>query len=1293
VADFIGTERFTILKCLGYGGFGKVFEAFDHERQHKVALKVPHESKAHTIYLFKQEFRALADVTHPNLVNLFELLTHGPHWFFTMELVEGSHFYRRLRTEAPGRREQETLLDTPGLDPTRRTPSSCPEDPSLFSDASESARWVAHEGLFGVEWQSPGPAEVPISRHPAPPADYQEVRNLFRQLAEGLGALHQAGKLHRDIKPTNVLVTREGRVVLVDFGLAMDVASGPVQPSGNGKGWLTGTPVYMAPEQIMGKAPSEASDWYSVGVMLHRTLTGLYPFPDTDLSAIMDKTFLDPTSPASLVPGTPADLADLCLDLLSRDPEDRPTGREILRRLGGPALAAGKPWAHPPADALPIGRGEALADLAQAFQASRSGRSVMVVAQGRSGMGKSFLVRHFLRQIQREQAGAVVLAGRCFEQESVPYKAMDSLMDALTQHLLGLAKEDLAALLPADTAYLARLFPVLRQVEAIEPGPRPAECPDPQEFRRRAFAALRQLLAALGAQAPLVLFIDDLQWGDRDSFALLESLLRPPRAPSLLLLVAHRAEDVTVTPEIRAFWKGLSQAAVEVRELNLEELSEPAARKLAQAMLGPGFRDSEARGAWIARESEGNPYFIAELSQQALWERDFPGGPERARGGPQTLDQFIRSRVAGLDDESRQVLEALALTAHPVDWEILAQACGLDQPRPELLTGLRAAHFVRAMGQARNLVEIFHDRIREAVAKDIPGPRARETHHRLARSMERSAPTDPQALAFHFQHAGEMAQAATYAELAAEQAAKALAFEQAARYFRMVLDFRPRQLEGRVELLAKLGDALAHAGLGTEAARAYQEAALAADGHEAIRFQCKTAEQLFRCGRFDQGIAILGTVLATLGMRIPSSPWRALVGSLLRRAMIRIRGLGSSLRSESEIPMGKLDRIDICWVGAYGLGPIDHIRGGAFQARQLWLSLRAGEPYRLVRALALESIYVAHRGSRSQAATRRMLAATLALAEQVGAPGPRSRATIAAGTAALMQGRWKAGMELHEKAEALLRENCTGMDYELHISQHHALVCHWILGNLRVVETRLPACLQAAREKTDLLMTTNLMTSVAPYLHLAQGHPDRAREDIRLAMAHWSSTGFHIQHYNALVARVNIHLYEGEPEPAWELITSHWRPFRNSLLLRVQSMFITMLELRARTALALAGTLRPGSRDRKTCLKSAAADVGALRREKTPYGDALALKLQAQASLVAARWPEAAELCRKAETAFGATDMGVHAMAVRHVRSRLEGPSGSGRMAEAEQWLRDQGVVQPERFVSMHVAPCLRSEP
>jgi len=946
-----------------------------------------------------------------------------------------------------------------------------------------------------------------------------------------------------------------------------------------------------------------------------------------------------------------------------------------------------------PSGAALVGRQAEWAALREAFDASRHGKPVMAVVQGDSGIGKSFLIRCFLREIQREHPEAVVLAGRCYEQGSVPYKALDCLVEPLVRRLMSLPGPERAGLLPPQLPYLARLFPVLRPLREIAPDPAPTEVPDPQEFRRRAFGALRGLLCALGNRGPLVLFIDDLQWGDRDSAAQLARLFQPPEPPSMLLLASDRTEEGKVSMMLQDFRSFLSGANAEAVHLYLKELAGPEALSLARARLGPGFPQAEDRSAWIARESGGNPFFITELCQHPPFALAFPGdrGPlDSSR--PLAQDPFIHARVEGLPEEGRRLLEALSLAGQPVDGEVLARACGLGQPPAERLTQLLAARFIRIRGEGRNLVETSHDRIRECLARSIPIPRAREIHRALARSLESSPRPDPQALAFHFQHAEEMDKASTYAEQAAEQATEALAFEAAARLFRQALDLCPHQpgdrAGDRARLLVKLGDALANAGLDAEAAGIYQEASGLFSGHEAIRLRRLAAEHFFRCGRFDQGMAILEAVLATLGMKMPIRPWLALVSLLIRRSLIRMRGLGSRLRQASEIAPEELDRIDICWAGAMGLGPIDHIRGGAFQARGLALALRAGEPFRMVRALAHETIYVAHRGSRSQAATQRVLAATQALAEQLGEPGPLGRALIAAGTAGIMQGRWKAAMELHEQAEAILRDHCSGMDYELHISQHHGLASHWILGNVREVAARLPVAIQTAWDKADLLALTNLRTSIAPYLCLARDEPDLARWEVRQAMEQWSSAGFHLQHYNALAALANIHLYEGEPLTAWDLLTTQWAGLRGSLLLRVQPILITMLELRARTALAVVLlVLDPGSRAGTPWLKTARADIRALERENTPYGDALALKLQALEALVEVRTEEAARLLALAETAFGACDMSLHAMAVRQIRSSLEGGPGSARTAEAIADMRNQGVVHPERFARMHV-PC-----
>ena len=489
--DFLGTTRFRIRRRLGSGGMGVVYEAHDLETDKVVALKTLTRAEASHISRFKNEFRSLADVSHPNLAALYELMADGQYWFFTMELVLGGNFLEYVRPGYAARKVQSSRT------PTLRKSSGGPGGERLADHEAETIELDSipanpERDEYGNRSIGGGLARTKL--------DLTRLRQAMRQLSEGLHALHETGKLHRDIKPSNVLVTKEGRVVILDFGLVAEVAGGRFKDSVT----LAGTPDYMSPEQGAQLPISSASDWYSVGVILYQALTGRLPFSGKFFEVMMNKQNFDPPAPSELMKNIPPDLNELCVRLLRREPEQRPSGRDILTALGyGETGALVAPIMLPPAmssieTSRLIGRERELNELNEAFSFTRRGQTVTVYLHGSSGMGKSALAQRFLDKLRNADSNVVILEGRCYERESVPYKALDGVVDSLTKYLMSLPEGKAAAVLPREIHALARLFPVMLQVDSVFNAPQlEQEIPDPVTLRRKAFAALRELLGRI----------------------------------------------------------------------------------------------------------------------------------------------------------------------------------------------------------------------------------------------------------------------------------------------------------------------------------------------------------------------------------------------------------------------------------------------------------------------------------------------------------------------------------------------------------------------------------------------------------------------------------------------------------------------------------------------------------------------------------------------------------------------------------------------------------------------------
>nr|WP_276600638.1 serine/threonine-protein kinase [Nannocystis sp. ILAH1] len=1103
----------------------------------------------------------------------------------------------------------------------------------LALDQARGEWYIAMEYVPGDSWL----AHLRPAGERAPEA---VLRAALGQLASGVYALHRAGLLHRDLKPSNVLVTGEGRLKIVDFGLAR-LADG-------GHEGLAGTAGYLAPELLAGAPPSPASDWFAVGVMLYEALAGRRPRV--------------PPGPTP-IDGVAADLQALCRDLLAENPSSRPSGRDLLLRLGLDAPPAPSP--------VFVGRADELAACAHAL----ADAPALLLLVGPSGAGKSALLARLVADL-RDHRGALVLHGRCYAGESVPYKALDGVVEALAQHLDTCSPRHVFTAMPEEAADLRRVFPALhRAVGAVGLG-EPADAA-PRETRRRAVAALRRLLAELAGARPIVLAIDDLQWGDADSARLLGELLTPPDPPPIVVVASVRSDARPGSP----FFAELDAAplACPIHEVELAPLGPVEAERMAATILaeGPGRGDDpglrQRLAAAIARESQGSPLFIEAMAQRL---------GDGAEGVATSLDGALQAEVAALEPGERLALERLAVAGRPLRRD-LALPRELGAAAARVLDGaalavLGARRLVRPCGEGDS-VETYHDRVREVVLHRLGAAGRRDHHRALALALAAAPDPDPDELVLHCHGADDLPQASRWALRAAERAAAALAFARAASLYERAMSWGTYPPEHVLKYTIARADALVYAGRCAEAAPVYlTAAALAPDRLQELELRGRAVEHYLVSGRVDAGLHVLGPLAHELGLPFPATSAGTalrLVGELARLAIARRRAPREPVAAEDVAAELRL-RIDLCWSAGKGLGFIDPIRAAAISAQGLRLALASGEPRRIARAAAyLTIVDINAPDPRRASAAARELALARGLATRLSDPHLTGLTTILTGVAALNNGQWRRALTGVESGADLLRARCVDVHWERAIAHAMAMHAHLMLGDFARLRARAESWQHEAEDIGDrfALVVAILYTAHAA---VAAGEPARARAAVRKALSLWPYEGFSFQHWLALGVEVDCDLYDGRGREAWARVERAWPALVRSQLMRMQIPRIDAHRLRASAALAAASAGQRG------LIQAAAADAAALASERIELAHAAEDLIRAQ--IAALRRRPAADLLQRAADRFTGGNMPALAAAVRHGHDRQLGRAP----AAAELALVRCGVRDPSRWAAT-VAPAL----
>ncbi len=708
---------------------------------------------------------------------------------------------------------------------------------------------------------------------------------LFRSLRD----LHACQRLHRNIKPSNIVVNAAGRIVratLIDVGLARGQLLSMLSDQ-----QIPESALYVSPEQAgsMDVDVGEASDLYSAGVVLYECLTGRLPFRGDTVGEILFQHMTAPVADLQTCGiEVPPVVEEVVQRLLRKDPRDRYQSADgvlydlaqlseaVERGEHAPALVLGAAdhRRHLTEPAL-VGRVAECDWIDEEIRSVGLHASRLMLIEGESGSGKTRLLQEAARRAARE--GMWVLRGAASsEMERRPFQILDGVVNDLAA--VARANPKLASQvrqrLGDNAEWVAATFPRL----AEELGWQTSAKTLPGAFHEiRHVKGLVQLICALGTpERPAMVILDDCQWCDDLTIALLERWRAAEQEPAdrdsrVLVLFAFRSDEVPAGHRIRS----LPATA----HLKLQPLASHEVRQLAESMAGP--LPEEVLDA-VLRLSDGSPFMASAVLRGLVESGAMVADPQGWRvetaaiANLQSSHQaglFLARRIEWLPPQTVELLGFAAVLGREFDLGVAAALTGRTLPAAlAILDEARRRQLVWVRPDGRHGVFVHH-KIQRVLLDQLSDEQRRRAHLAAAQHLQEHHPDNLSDLAYHFDAGGDSRQALPSALKAAERARAHYALEVAEQQYRIAhrgADAAPQSVQ--FQIAVGLGDVLMLRGHYDAAEELFERAVALADTPateaQALGLLGELSQQR---GDMGQAVQRLEQALAAIGQPVPRS--------------------------------------------------------------------------------------------------------------------------------------------------------------------------------------------------------------------------------------------------------------------------------------------------------------------------------------------------------------------------------------------------------------------------------------